>query len=77
MLESNYLGMLVKSNYEKPMDSAVDVLERGVDILWFPGYKRDKDMALNQNESIIIKKLAEKVYVAEVSKKSKFDHYHI
>ena len=67
MLESNYLGMLVKPNFEKPMDSAEDVLDRGVTILWFPFYEYYKDMQLEQNDSMILKKLAEKVYVSKVS----------
>ena len=67
MLESNYLGMLVKPNFEKPMDSAEDVLERGVTILWYPYFEYYKENELKQNDSMIIKKLAEKVYVSKVS----------
>lgn len=67
MLESNYLGMLVKPNYEKPIDSAEDVLDRGMTILWFPYYEWYKEVALQQNDSIITKKLAEKIYVSKVS----------
>ena len=67
MLESNYLGMLVKPNFEKPMDSAKDVLDRGITILWFPEYEWYKEDAIKQNESLIKKKLAEQVYVSKVS----------
>ena len=66
MLESNYLGMLMKPNFEKTMDSAEDVLDRGVSILWFPYYEYYKDLQLEQNYSMILKKLAERVYVAKV-----------
>ena len=66
MLESNYLGILVKPNFEKTMDSAEDVLDRGVSILWFPYYEYYKDLQLEQNDSMILKKLAERVYVAKV-----------
>ena len=59
--------MLVKPNFEKPMDSAKDVLDRGITILWFPYYEYYKDMQLQQNDSMILKKLAEKVYIAKVS----------
>ena len=67
MLESNYLGMLVKPNFEKPMDSAVDILEKGLTVIWLPYFEWDKEMALNQNDSMILRKLAEKVYVPSVS----------
>ena len=83
MLESNYLGMLVKPNFEKPMDSAEDVLDRGVSILWFPYYDYYKDLQLEQNDSIILKTLAERVYVAKVregfkkKKKSEFSDFRI
>ena len=37
MLESNYLTMLLKPNYEKPVDTAEDIIDRGLAILSFPG----------------------------------------
>ena len=36
MLEANYLTMLLKPNYEKPIDSAEDVLERGLTVIYGP-----------------------------------------
>ena len=66
-LECNFLNILLKPNYEKPMDTAEDVLDRGVTVLWYPYYDYYKEMALKQNESMIVKKLAEKVYVSKVS----------
>ena len=66
MLESNYLGILVKPNYEKPMDTALDVLDRGVTILWYPYYDYYKEMQFAQNESKVLRDLAEKVHVARV-----------
>ena len=66
-LECNFLTILLKPNYEKPMDTAEDVLDRGVTVLWYPYYDYYKEMALQQNESIIVKKLAAKVYVSKVS----------
>ena len=68
MLESNYLGILVKPSYEKPMDTALDVLDRGVTILWYPYYDWYKEMQLTQNESKVLRDLAENVYVARVRK---------
>ena len=37
MLESNYLTMLVKSNYEKPIDTAQDIIDRGLPNIYRPG----------------------------------------
>ena len=33
MLESNYLTMLLKPTYEKPVDTAQDILDRGLRIV--------------------------------------------
>ena len=35
-LESNYLGILVKVNYEKPVDTAQDVVDRGLEVIFVP-----------------------------------------
>ena len=32
-LESNYLGILVKTNYENPVDNAQDILDRGLIVI--------------------------------------------
>lgn len=37
MFESNYLTMLLKPTYEKPVDSAEDVIDRGLTVIAFPG----------------------------------------
>ena len=37
MLESNYLTMLLKPNYEKPVDTAEDVIDRELTIFSSPG----------------------------------------
>ena len=37
MFESNYLTMLMKPTYEKPVDTAQDILDRGLTIVWPPG----------------------------------------
>ena len=68
MLLSNYLGILVKPNYEKPMDTALDVLDRGMTILWYPYFDWYKEMQFAQNSSKVFRDLAEKVYVSKVSK---------
>ena len=67
MLESNYLTMLVKPNYEKPVDSAQDVIDRGIIILWQPGYDFYKQMMIEQNMSKVTRDLAELTYCTKVS----------
>ena len=69
MLECNYLEMLVKPNYEKPVDTAQDILERGLTILWPPGYEYYKEILIEQNNSQVFRDLAERVSVSKVSKK--------
>ena len=68
MLECNYLEMLVKPNYEKPVDTAQDILERGLTILWPPGLEYYKEM-LKTDKSQVFRDLAERVSVSKVSKK--------
>ena len=38
MLEANYLTMLVKPYYEKPVDTAQDVIDKGLTVIAYPGY---------------------------------------
>ena len=45
MLESNYLTMLLKPNYEKPVDTAEDIIDRGLSILTGPGQWSKLEMA--------------------------------
>ena len=66
-LECNYLTILVKPNYEKPVDTARHVLDRGYTIIWMPGYEYYKEMAMKQNESAVFRDLAEAVYCSKVS----------
>ena len=37
MFESNYFTMLMKPSYEKPVDSAQDVIDRGLAVIALPG----------------------------------------
>ena len=66
-LECNYLTILVKPNYEKPVDTAKDVLDRGLTVVWYPYYEEWREMLLNQNLSKTSKDLAEITYVSKVS----------
>ena len=65
MLESNYLTMLVKPAYEKPVDTAQDVLERGLAVIWSPGIESMKE-ELEKSPFKITRELAERAYVAKV-----------
>ena len=37
MFESNYFTMLIKPTYEKPVDSAKDIIDRGLRVISTPG----------------------------------------
>ena len=65
MLEANYLTILLKPNYEKPVDSAHDVLDRGLKIIYEQGTESVQSMLLN-SPSNITRKLAEATVVPEV-----------
>ena len=65
MFEANFLSILLKPNYEKPIDSAQDVLDRGLTIIFAPG--RDSIVELLKNSpSSITRELADKTIVVKV-----------
>ena len=37
MLEANFLTILLKPVYEKPVDTALDILDRGLTVISYPG----------------------------------------
>ena len=61
-LESNYLGILMKPNYEKPIDSAQDILDRGLTVIRVPGTTFIVEMSKN-SPSAISRELAERTIV--------------
>ena len=66
ILECNYLTVLLKPTYEKPVDSLEDVIERGLKIIDTPG-TQDKVANLKQASSQLIRTAAtEHWVVAEV-----------
>ena len=67
MFESTFFSMLIKPVYETPINTAQDVLDRGLTIIWFPGYEYYKEMAIKQNVSVVLRELAEMTYVSKVS----------
>ena len=65
ILECNYLTVLVKPVYEKPIDTAEDIIERGLTIIDSPG-TQDKIANLKQSPFPLTRKLAERMITAEV-----------
>ena len=65
MLESNFLTILLKQNYEKYVDSPQDVLDRGLAVLTSPGQESMKKMLMN-SPYYITRTLAERTIVPKV-----------
>ena len=65
MFESNYFTMLVKPVYEKPIDTAQDVLDRGLTVVNGVGLESILEIKKNHH-SYIIRQLAERTIVAKV-----------
>ena len=65
MLECNYLSILMKPTYEKPVDTAEDIIDRGLDIIRYPGNKAIVE-DMKKSTSIITRTLAERSIVPEV-----------
>ena len=65
ILECNYLTVLVKPVYEKPIDTAEDIIERGIKIIYVPGTESMVE-TLKKSPFPLTRKLAENSYVAEV-----------
>ena len=65
ILECNYLTVLVKPVYEKPIDTAEDIIERGITIIDVPGRESIVE-SLKESPFPLTRALAENTYVAEV-----------
>ena len=65
ILECNYLTVLVKPVYEKPIDTAEDIIERGITIINVPG-RESMVETLKKSPFPLTRGLAENTYVAEV-----------
>ena len=65
ILECNYLTVLVKPVYEKPIDTAEDILERGIKIINYPG-RESMVETLKKSPFPLTRKLAENTYVTKV-----------
>ena len=65
ILECNYLTVLVKPVYEKPVDTAEDIIERNITILDSPGRESSIE-ALKKSPYPLTRALAENTYVSQV-----------
>ena len=65
ILECNYLTVLVKPVYEKPIDTAEDIIERGIKIIYAPGTESMVE-TLKKSPFPLTRKLAENTYVVKV-----------
>ena len=65
MFESTYLTMLMKPTYEKPVDSAEDVIDRGLSVISSPG---SESIVANYKNSpyYITRTLAERTDIPKV-----------
>ena len=57
-LESNYLAILLKVNHENPVDTAQDILDRGLTIISPPGSEAIVEMS-KHSPSAVSRALAE------------------
>ena len=62
---SVFLGILLKPNYGKPVDTAEDVVDRGLKVIKSPGMESMVEM-LKQSPFPITRTLAERTVVAKV-----------
>ena len=68
MLEANYLTMLVKPNFEKPVDTIQDILDRGLTCLMSPDMLAMVE-AMKVAPSRQIRGLAARAVIAKVTYK--------
>ena len=64
MFEANFLTILVKPSYEKPIDTAEDVMDRGLSVIYPPGTKSALEI-LKNSPSTITRTLAERTTVCK------------
>ena len=65
MLEANFLTILLKPVYENPIDTAQDILDRGLTVIYSPGTESIKEMLMN-SPYYITRTLAERTIVPKV-----------
>ena len=67
MLESNFLAILLKPTYEKPINNAEDIIEMGFTVLKSPGMDALVEMLKNSPSSITRKIAAENTVIVKVN----------
>ena len=65
MLEANFLTILLKPVYENPIDTAEDLLDRGLAVLYGPGTQSTREILMN-SPYYIIRTVAERTIVPKV-----------
>ena len=65
MFEANFLTILLKPTYEKPIDTAQDILDRGLTIIYSYGTESALEIKKNSHSNIT-RKLAERTIVTKV-----------
>ena len=65
MLEANYLTILLKPNFEKPVDTIQDILDRGLKVITVPGSSSAVEI-FKTSPARIDRELGERMVVAEV-----------
>ena len=64
MFEANFLTILLKPNYEKPIDTAQDIIDRGLGVIKYPGAESVVEI-LKNSPSNITRTLAERTIVCK------------
>ena len=64
-LTSNYLSVLIMPSYEKPVDTAEDVIQRNLTVLGIPGNEARVEADKNSPFQIV-REVAKITYVAKV-----------
>ena len=65
MFEAKYLTILLNPSYEKPVDTAEDVLNRGLSVIVLPRSESLVEI-LKNSPSAVTRELAERTIVPEV-----------
>ena len=65
MFEANYLTILTAPIYDKAIDTAEDVLDRGLTVIWHTNYESTVENMKN-SRSKITRELAERTIVPKV-----------
>ena len=65
MLEANFLTMLLKPNYEKPVDTAQDIIDKGLTVIYLPSTKSKLEAEKNSPLKIT-RDIAERTIITQV-----------